>query len=153
MKKYLFSLMTIMMVAMTSMCFVACGDDDDDDDQPASTSISASSLYGLWECSYMKVTYEGQTIERQVDPTTADRLEVTADAYKVYEYSDSKKTWVLGEVGTWVLQGNVLTATDEKGKSHSINILNVTAESFTYEPVLEETKHGETYVVTYKRVK
>lgn len=155
MKKYLLSLMTIMMVAMTSMCFVACGDDDDDESEsaPESTTISASSLYGLWECSYMKVTFEGQTIEREVDPRTADRLEVFQDAtYKIYEYSDSKATWVLDEVGTWVLQNNVLTATDNKGKQHSITIFKVTADTFSYKPN-EESKRGEQYEVTYRRVK
>ena len=51
MKKYLFSLMTIVMVAMASVCFVSCGDDDDNgngSNNSTSSGVQVSAGYGYF---------------------------------------------------------------------------------------------------------
>jgi len=45
MKKNLLNWITILMVAIVSVCFVSCGDNDDDDDG------GGNSLVGSWTCS------------------------------------------------------------------------------------------------------
>lgn len=51
MKKYLFGLMTIVMMAVVSIGFSACGGDDEGD------GGSSSSLTGVWKRVYKKTTY------------------------------------------------------------------------------------------------
>jgi len=155
MTKNYWKMLSLMLVALLSFGFVSCGDDDKDDG--GSVSVSASQLYGLWEGYSVTISYQGQSYTQKLDdPTDAQRLEVLKDnTYKTHKYRNSE--WIVDEVGTWELKGNKLTATDDKGKQHTITIYNVTSDTFTYEPdereLDDEAPEGTKYRCTYKRVR
>ena len=47
-KKYLWSLLTFMMVAMLSIGFASCGSDDDNEESNGTDAITSKSLIGKW---------------------------------------------------------------------------------------------------------
>ncbi len=160
MTKNFVKMLTIMMVAMFSFSFAACGSDDDNSTTGGGGgggSINAQLLIGLWEGYSVKMMYEGQLYEEKIDPKHSSRLEVIdSKNYKTYEWSKDKEEWVSEEYGTYVLNGNKLTTADNFGKSHTLTIISVTSDFFVYEAPVEgedDMDTGAIATITYKRVK
>ena len=78
-KKYLFSLMAMLMMAMASVSFVSCGSDDDDEDMGGLDEASRM-IVGVWqkpssnvpqwtfqasgECAYLYMDYHNNLIQK-----------------------------------------------------------------------------------------
>ncbi|MBR1547965.1 MAG: lipocalin family protein, partial [Prevotella sp.] len=155
MTKNYWKMMTILMVAVFGLGLASCGSDDDDSPS-SSKNISLESLIGLWEGYSVKVEYQGKTYEETYDPTETDRLQVNSDhTYIIYDYHDGE--WVMTETGTFTLKGNKLAATDDNAKLHTITIVSVTSDKFTFESSEEDrdpdTPGDQKVYVTYKRVR
>lgn len=58
-KKYLFGMLTMLMVAFANLCFTACGDGDDEEEQGGGGSQSV--LVGSWYTSWDKETSSAGT--------------------------------------------------------------------------------------------
>ena len=67
MKKYLFNLMALMMVAVLSVGMSSCSKDDDGDD----FNYPKESLYGTWKISEVKMSESGSYISWPMKTTTA----------------------------------------------------------------------------------
>ncbi len=67
MKKYLFNLMTLMMVAVLSIGMSSCSKDDDDND----FNYPKESLYGTWKMSEVKMSESGSYMSWTMKATTA----------------------------------------------------------------------------------
>ena len=82
MKKYLISLLTIMMVALVSMSFVSCSDDDDDNG--GSNSSSDSSIVGTWKYDFSEEEDGEFYVGYQLFTFNAD------GTGRLFEYDDGK---------------------------------------------------------------
>lgn len=167
-KNYLWSMFTIMMVAMMSAVFVSCSKDDDNNNN----NNSAGSIVGTWEISRVEgyeMDNDGQKINFNVTPNTeaweeadvADyvQLEFRSDnTGTTYVYNKSK--WVADNVWKYVYDTKtkilkVLDIDDEEDDEdyEEFKVLSVNASNLVLEST-EEDEHGKSYYKgTYKKIK
>lgn len=97
-KKFLWSIVTIILVAMLSSGFASCSGNDDNE------GGGDNSLIGRWALYF----YEDEE-ESYVVPTNSseyEEIEFTADGYKVYGFYNNNS--FLRESGTWKLDDDRL---------------------------------------------
>lgn len=119
MKKTLFQLMAVMLMAMMAVSFVSCGDDDDDNGNGnGGGGTAANSLVGTWSRSYS--TYDGTssketyTFNNNGSGTyknayqTASFSYIAANGYIAVKirYRDSSST--VEDVWSYSISGNTL---------------------------------------------
>ena len=107
MKKYLFTMATLMVTAF-AMTFVSCSKNDDN---PPATggqggqgagTVVASQLYGTWVCTYSLDYTEHDREENHMNGQT-----MTFKSDNTYTTSTGSQSW---GSGTWTLNGNTLVA-------------------------------------------
>ena len=124
MKKSIFNLMTILMVAMMSICFVSCGDDDDDDN---------NGIAGTWVDDYTIMELGKDGSYYAYDPRFPE------DGYRkgTYTYNSSQK-----------LMSVSIVAVPGQNSAYKRTYLVQTLTSTTL--VLIETQYGDTHYYTRK---
>ena len=108
MKKYLFFLLALVVASFT---FISCSSDDDGNG--GSKDINAQEVFGTWTCTASIDKMDGQTITGyMVDKTITIK-------------EDGKFTSTSSSIGngTWVLNGNQITATNTSGDTFYITLV------------------------------
>ena len=104
------SILVMLVVSVTAMVFTSCSSDDDGD---GSNGFNAQEVFGTWTCTASTDKMDGQTITGyMVDKTITIK-------------EDGKFTSTSSSIGngTWVLDGNQITATNTSGDIFSITLV------------------------------
>lgn len=97
------SILVMLVVSVTAMVFTSCSSDDDG--EGGSKDINAQEVFGTWTCTASIDKVDGQTITGYMVGKTITIKE------------DGKFTSTSSSIGngTWVLDGNQITATNTSG--------------------------------------
>ena len=136
MKKYLFNLMALMMVAVVSSIVSSCSKDDDGND----FNYPKESLYGTWKISEVKMSESGSYVSWPMKATTA-----TFNSDGTYSGSG----YFGNGSGTYTAKGNTIT-TYVSGKVYIVyTVLSLNGSTAE----LKMTKPGSDEVLWIKCVK
>lgn len=104
------SILVMLVVSVTAMVFTSCSSDDDGD---GSNGFNAQEVFGTWTCTASTDKMDGQTITGYMVGKTITIKE------------DGKFTSTSSSIGngTWVLDGNQITATNTSGDIFSITLV------------------------------
>ena len=161
-KKSLWSLLTIVMVAMLNVCFVSCGNDDDDE----GATKSVANLVGLWEMTNVKgtssetgsfnVNVSISNYDEFEDLDVADfvRYEFGADnKFICYTFHFGKDEWRADKTTTYKLDGETLTIGDKTNRPETVKISSLTSNQLVLHYVEDEGDDDLVMDVTMKRIK
>ena len=104
------SILVMLVVSVTAMVFTSCSSDDDGD---GSKGFDVQEVLGTWTCTASIDKMDGQTITGyMVDKTITIK-------------EDGKFTSTSSSIGngTWVLNGNQITATNTSGDTFYITLV------------------------------
>ena len=153
-KSNLWSMLSVMMVAMLSIGFAACGSDDNDDEGGSSVTISEANLIGTWETvlSESYVIYNGQrysAAELEMDGEN-DRAQFKADhTYCTHYWNSRSQNWVVDQKdnGMWSLSGSIITIKyDKDGDVHTIPITEFSASRMVIKQNEKDEEGGVIYI-------
>ena len=104
------SILVMLVVSVTAMVFTSCSSDDDGD---GSNGFNAQEVFGTWTCTASTDKMDGQTITGYMVGKTITIKE------------DGKFTSTSSSIGngTWVLDGNQITATNTSGDTFCITLV------------------------------
>ena len=104
------SILVMLVVSVTAMVFTSCSSDDDGD---GSNGFNAQEVFGTWTCTASTDKMDGQTITGYM---VGKMITIKEDG-KFTSTSSS-----IGN-GTWVLNGNQITATNTSGDTFCITLV------------------------------
>ena len=131
MKKYLFSLLAIMMVAIVGFGFASCSSDDDGDD-------SNNSFVGTWrkysstnENEFKNVIWVFEKNMTMYEHDVDDNLKIIEGKTETFKYKTEKghlytqkqkegKQYDWEDEGAYNITGDILTLTKDSGKIHRL---------------------------------
>lgn len=104
------SILVMLVVSVTAMVFTSCSSDDDGD---GSNGFNAQEVFGTWTCTASTDKMDGQTITGYMVGKTITIKE------------DGKFTSTSSSIGngTWVINGNQITATNTSGDTFCITLV------------------------------
>ena len=104
------SILVMLVVSVTAMVFTSCSSDDDGD---GSKGFDVQEVFGTWTCTASIDKEDGQTITGYMVGKTITIKE------------DGKFTSTSSSIGngTWVLNGNQITATNTSGDTFYITLV------------------------------
>ena len=104
------SILVMLVVSVTAMVFTSCSSDDDGD---GSNGFNAQEVFGTWTCTASTDKMDGQTITGYMVGKTITIKE------------DGKFTSTSSSIGngTWILNGNQITATNTSGDTFCITLV------------------------------
>ena len=104
------SILVMLVVSVTAMVLTSCSRDDDGD---GSNGIHAQEVFGTWSCTSSTDKMEGKTI-------TGYMVDKTITIKENGQFTSTSNS--IGN-GTWVLNGNQITATNTSGDIFSITLV------------------------------
>ena len=104
------SILVMLVVSVTAMVFTSCSSDDDGD---GSNGINAQEVFGTWTCTASTDKMDGQTI-------TGYMVDKTITIKENGQFTSTASS--IGN-GTWVLNGNQITATNTSGDIFCITLV------------------------------
>lgn len=104
------SILVMLVVSVTAMVFTSCSNDDDGD---GSNGINAQEVFGTWTCTASTDKMDGQTL-------TGYMVDKTITIKENGQFTSTSSS--IGN-GTWVLNGNQITATNTSGDIFSITLV------------------------------
>ncbi|MBO7591987.1 MAG: lipocalin family protein [Bacteroidaceae bacterium] len=175
-KNYLWSMFTMLMVAIMSAAFISCNKDDDDNKKNEGGKESGnesyepvaekSDLIGLWEITAI----EGYTLDKEtgdketfsIKPKTDKWDEVdVADYVRIEFKSDNTGATYEYNDGNWVFDSNWKYTYDKDKKLISVEspddeemtVLSLTASTLVIETIEEDEDWKDYFKATYKKIK
>lgn len=104
------SILVMLVVSVTAMVFTSCSSDDDGD---GNNGINAQEVFGTWTCTASTDKMDGQTL-------TGYMVDKTITIKENGQFTSTSNS--IGN-GTWVLNGNQITATNTSGDIFSITLV------------------------------
>ena len=100
----------MLVVSVTAMSFMACGSDDDED---GDKEINVQEVFGTWTCTASTDNVDGQSITGLIVGKS-----ITIDEDGTFSSTASS----IGN-GTWVLDGNKISARNTSGDTFDITLV------------------------------
>ena len=106
----IWGILVMLVVLVTAVVFTSCSSDDDGD---GSKDINAQEVFGTWTCTASIDKKDGQTI-------TGYMVDKTITIKEDGQFTSTSSS--IGN-GTWVLNGNQITATNTSGDTFYITLV------------------------------